>query len=63
MLGKKNVALANYGIAPDKEATPLTPEQVVARAAKAKATREARHTMGPKQKAKIKGQPAQTPTS
>jgi len=51
----------------------LTPEEKLAAAAKAKATREARHTMGSKQKAKIKGtvpttapaiaaSPAPTPT-
>ncbi|MGH7437464.1 MAG: hypothetical protein ACRENE_17440 [Polyangiaceae bacterium] len=34
---------------------PLTPDQMVARAAKAKATREARHTMGKVQKRKVTG--------
>lgn len=53
MLGRHNPALSNFGITPDKEPTPLTAEQKVARAAKAKATRVARHTMGKKQKAKI----------
>jgi hypothetical protein len=55
-LGKKSPALVNYGITPDKDPTPLTPDQEVKRVQKAKATRAARHTLGPKQKAKIKGQ-------
>lgn len=56
-LGRKSVALAPVGIDPDKTPPPLTPAQEQARTAKALATRAARHTMGPKQKAKIKGQP------
>jgi hypothetical protein len=62
-LGPKSPALSKYAIAPDKEPAPLTLEQKTERAAKAKATRAARHTMGPKQKKAIKGEvpPAQTP--
>jgi hypothetical protein len=56
MYGKKSVALETYGITPDKEPVPLTPEQEVVKVAKAKATRIARHTLGKKQKEKIKGQ-------
>jgi hypothetical protein len=57
-------ALATFGLTPRK--TPvLTPEQRTAAAEKAKATRAARHTMGPKQKAQIKGTvaPAATPAT
>jgi hypothetical protein len=55
MLGKQNPALTAFGIAPDKTPTPLTVEQEVAKVAKGKATRVARHTMGKKQKAKLHG--------
>lgn len=47
--------LGDFGLKAPKPRTPMTPEQKVAAAAKAKATREARHTMGPKEKAKITG--------
>jgi hypothetical protein len=47
--------LGDFGLAARKPRTPLTPQQKAAAAAKARATREARHTMGHKQKAKIKG--------
>jgi hypothetical protein len=58
---------AQYGGAPNAETVradfgyarktrqPLTAEQKAAAAAKRKATREARHTMGPKEKSKIHG--------
>jgi hypothetical protein len=58
---------AQYGAAPNadtvradfgyarKTRQPLTAEQKAAAAAKRKATREARHTMGPKEKSKIHG--------
>ena len=61
MYGKKSVVLETYGITPDKEPVPLTPQQEVVKVAKAKATRIARHTMGKKQKAKIKGELPPTP--
>jgi hypothetical protein len=47
--------LADFGLAPPKARTPLTPAQKQAAAAKGKATRAARHTMGAKQKAQITG--------
>ncbi|HEY1693656.1 MAG TPA: hypothetical protein VGG39_15920 [Polyangiaceae bacterium] len=47
-------ALADFGLTPRK-AVVLTPDEKVARAAKAKATRAARHTMGKVQKSKITG--------
>jgi hypothetical protein len=47
--------LAEFGLKPRKPRTAPTPEQKVAAAAKAKATRAARHTMGTKQKASVKG--------
>jgi len=47
--------LADFGLKPRKAPAARTPEEKVAAAAKAKATREARHTMGSKQKAKVKG--------
>jgi hypothetical protein len=53
-------ALADFGLKPRKQPAPRTPEQKAAAVAKAKATRAARHTMGPKQKAKVKGAVAQT---
>jgi hypothetical protein len=46
--------LATFGLTPRKPRV-VKPETKVVAAAKAKATREARHTMGKKQKAKIKG--------
>jgi hypothetical protein len=49
-----NETLAEYGLKP-RRTRARTVEQRVAAAAKAKATRAARHTMGPKQKAQIKG--------
>jgi hypothetical protein len=47
--------LAEFGLKPRKAPAPLTPEKKVVAAAKAKATRAARHTMGTKQKASVKG--------
>ena len=47
--------LADYGLAPRKKRAPLTTEQQAAAVAKRKSTRTARHTMGPKQKAGVKG--------
>jgi hypothetical protein len=46
--------LADFGLKPRKVRV-LTPEEKAMATAKAKATRSARHTMGSKQKAKIKG--------
>jgi hypothetical protein len=47
--------LADFGLAPHKARTAPTPEQKQAAAAKAKATRAARHTMSTKQKKAVKG--------
>ncbi len=47
--------LGDFGLKPRKAPTPRTPEEKAAAKAKALATREARHTMGRKQKAKITG--------
>jgi len=56
------VALETVGVTPDKTPAPLTPDQEVAKVAKAKATRAARHTMGKNQKKAIKGQVPAAPT-
>ncbi len=48
-------ALADFGLAPPKQPAPMTSEQYAARAAKARATREARGTTSPKQKLTVKG--------
>jgi hypothetical protein len=47
--------LADFGLKAKKARTPLTIPQKAASAAKAKATRAARHTMGTKQKMAVKG--------
>jgi hypothetical protein len=47
--------LGDFGLKPPKARTPLTAEEKAEAVAKAKATRAARHTMGPKEKAKITG--------
>jgi hypothetical protein len=62
-LGKKSPKLEVVGMKPEKTPAPPTVEQKQERAQKAKATRTARHTMGPKQRKAVKGQvpPAQTP--
>jgi hypothetical protein len=52
--GQDSPVLADLGFTPPKR-TALTPEELVARARKAAATRKARGTMGKKQKAKVKG--------
>ena len=52
--GDDPAALADLGLVPRKKAS-MTPAQHLAASAKAKATRAARHTMGPKQKAAITG--------
>jgi hypothetical protein len=64
LFGDQAEALSDFGIAPVKTRAPLTVAQKAAASAKAKATRAARHTMGSKQKASIKGvvpTPAATP--
>ncbi len=47
--------LADFGLTPPKARTPLTSEQLAARAAKAKATRIARGTASKKKKLAVKG--------
>jgi hypothetical protein len=53
--GDSPEALADFGLAPRKTRRPLTVEQRVTRAAKVKATREARGTMGKRKKLAITG--------
>jgi hypothetical protein len=52
--GENSPVLADFGFTPPRK-TVLTPEQNVAKAKKAAATRKARGTMGKKEKLKIKG--------
>jgi hypothetical protein len=52
--GANSPVLADFGFTPPRKAV-LTPEQNVAKALKAAATRKARGTMGTKEKLKIKG--------
>jgi hypothetical protein len=52
--GQQIDALADFDLKPRKTPAPRTPEQKAAAAAKGKATRALRHTMGAKQKAAIK---------
>ncbi len=54
VLGRDSDKLTAYGFKPFKAAKPLTSEQKTLRAAKARLTRAARHTMGKKQKAALK---------
>jgi hypothetical protein len=54
--------LADFGLAPRKPSV-TTPEQRTAAALKAKATRAARHTVGPKKKAAVKGAVIITPAT
>jgi hypothetical protein len=60
MFGGSTDTLAEFGLKPRKPRAPRTPEEKAAAVAKGKATRAARHTAGPKQKAKIKGTVPQT---
>ena len=63
VFGETSPVLADFGFAPPTRAT-RTPEEKAAAAAKAKATRAARHTMGPKQKKDVKGTvPATAPAT
>lgn len=52
--GRGSPELLQFGLKPRKARTELTPEQKVLRAAKSKLTRAKRHTMGKRQKAKVK---------
>ena len=60
--GGDPAALADFGL-PVRKKGVLTPAQKLASAAKARATRLARHTMGSKQKAAITGAPAPAVTT
>ena len=53
--GEKATILSDFGLAPRKVPAPKTAEEKAVAAAKRKATREARGTMGPKQKQSVKG--------
>jgi hypothetical protein len=53
--GSAPATLADFGMAPHKVPTPLTAEKKAVAVAKRAATRAARHTVGPKKKAAIKG--------
>ena len=53
--GNAPATLADYGLAPRKGPTPQSANVKAAAVAKRAATRTARHTMGKKQKAEIKG--------
>jgi hypothetical protein len=55
MFSNSPQTLADFGMVPNKPRTPLTVGQKVLAAAKAKATRTARGTLGKNQKAKISG--------
>jgi hypothetical protein len=63
VMGSTNPALVNFGLKPKKERQKLTGDQRVRATAKAKATREARHTLGPRAKAQIKGEVPPPPTA
>jgi hypothetical protein len=52
--GRGSPMLGQFGIKGRGKPRPLTPEQKVLRAAKARATRAARHTLGSRQKAALK---------
>lgn len=55
-LGRTNAELSKFGIQPTSGPTPLTSEEKALRAAKARATRQLRHTLGPKQKKALSAQ-------
>jgi hypothetical protein len=54
-LGNAPDVLADFGLKPTKTPEPLTVAQRTEAVARAKATRAARHTMGPQQKKAVKG--------
>jgi hypothetical protein len=55
MFGKDVESLVDFGVTPHKERRPLSAEEKVAVVAKILSTRAARHTMGKRQRLKIKG--------
>jgi hypothetical protein len=54
IVGRENEVLTNFGFKPQKRRKPLTSDQKAIRAAKARLTRQKRHTLGSKQKAALK---------
>ncbi len=54
-LGAQSASLPQFGLKADKVRTPLTAQQNVTKVERNLATREARHTMGTAQKAKVHG--------
>jgi hypothetical protein len=54
-LGATSPSLADYGIPPKKTRQPATVEELAVKVAKGRATRQARHTVGPKKRRSIKG--------
>jgi hypothetical protein len=55
LVGTKSSELTKFGLKPKKKPRALTVEERAAATAKLRATRAARHTMGPRQKAAIHG--------
>jgi chorismate mutase len=55
MFGKDDVLLNDFGVTPHKERRPLSSEEKLVVVAKILATRAARHTLGKRQREKIKG--------
>jgi hypothetical protein len=53
-LGRESQELTNFGFQPQQRRAPLTTEQSVLRAAKAKMSPEKRHTMGSRQKESLR---------
>jgi hypothetical protein len=60
-LGNTGPGLGDYGIAPRKMRQPSTVEERKAAVEKRRATRKARHTMGPKQRLEITALPESEP--
>jgi hypothetical protein len=60
MFGSAVDTLNDFGLSPRKR-RPLDPSEKVKKAARARATRAARHTMGKRQKQAIKGEVVETP--
>ena len=61
-----DAVLADLGLAPKKQPRPLTAEERLAKADKIRATRQARKTMGSRQKAEVRGEataPAPSPAT
>ena len=56
MFAGKVDTLGDFGLKPRKARTQRSPEEKAVSVAKAKATRKARHTMGPREKLKITGE-------